>query len=497
MGGVCTTDTDTSRHRMMISPDMIPDLAASIHAVGVADISNHISTIGVNSLLLTEPTIQETMATTASTPSELTQWIADAATSTATTANDGGWWAAYINIFKSILSFVHTTIDQPLRSVGIEQTWGISIFLFTAMIRSALLPLSIQQSKSSEYMKVLKPYMSEIKVKFKGNDQAIQRATGKLLEDAKQNPLSGCFLSLVQIPVFLGLYRGVRLLALDNQLNEPFLWIPSLEGPVTPPSYTGMSWLLDGWTKATVDGGFPFVPPLGWETTLSFLIMPVVLVILQSSTMRILQPPMDDNLSEEEKKTMETTQNVFKFLPLLIGFFALQVPAGLTIYWFTSNIFTLTQTLGVRAYFAANPPKIELPDYWESALGENSDNMSPEERRKASEAGIRVGPTFDDLIDEAKFHSIIQRPAIRIDSEAWKRLVAASTTSTNIGIVTPDLPSDLQSWVQSGSSRSNSINGLAASVNGHNEETSMASTSSMETTAVTKIPSEATAETSV
>lgn len=331
------------------------------------------------------------------------------------------------------------------------------VFLFRAIyrevIRSSLLPLSIQQSKSAEYMKALRPYMSEIKVKFQGNDQAIQRATGKLIEDAKQNPLSGCFLSLVQIPVFLGLYRGVRLLALDNQLNEPFLWIPSLEGPVSPPDYTGMGWLLQGWTAST-DGGFPYVPQLGWETTIAFLIMPVILVLLQSTTMSVLQPPMDENLSEEEKKTMESTQNVFKFLPLLIGFFALQVPAGLTIYWLTSNIFTLTQTLGVRAYFKANPPKIELPDYWESALGENSDDMSPEDRRKISEAGIRVGPTFNDLIDEAKFHSIIERPSLCA--------VMPSSSTTNGAI---ELPIDLREWAQSdttsNSSRNAGVNGSA------------------------------------
>jgi YidC/Oxa1 family membrane protein insertase len=290
-------------------------------------------------------------------------------------------------------------------------------------------------------MKALKPYMAEIKQKFKGNDDAINRATGKLIEDAKQNPLSGCLLSLVQIPVFLGLYRGVRLLAMDNQLNEPFLWIPSLEGPVSPPSYSGLDWILKGWT-ASSDGGFPFEPQMGWETTLAFLIMPVVLVVLQSTTMKILQPPVDENMTDDEKKQMETTQTVFKFLPLLIGFFSLQVPAGLTIYWFTSNIFTLTQTLGVRAYFAANPPKIELPDYWESALGDG-DNMTPEERRKISEAGIRVGPTFEDLIDESKFHSLITRAPIRSESRAWQRAVSSGAEN--------ELPADLRTWVQSGS----------------------------------------------
>lgn len=46
--------------------------------------------------------------------------------------SDGGWWASYLNIFKSALVLVHSTIDAPLRSAGFEQTWGVSIAIFTA-----------------------------------------------------------------------------------------------------------------------------------------------------------------------------------------------------------------------------------------------------------------------------------------------------------------------------------------------------------------------------
>ena len=47
-------------------------------------------------------------------------------------AADQGWWSAYLNIFKSSLNFVHDTVDGPLRNAGIEQTWGVSIAIFTA-----------------------------------------------------------------------------------------------------------------------------------------------------------------------------------------------------------------------------------------------------------------------------------------------------------------------------------------------------------------------------
>jgi YidC/Oxa1 family membrane protein insertase len=310
----------------------------------------------------------------------------------------------------------------------------LSLIAQTAGVRSLLLPLSVQQSQSAEYMKALKPYVADIKEKFKNNEDAQNRATNKLYEDANQNPLAGCFLSLAQIPVFLGLYRGVRYLALEGDLGEPFLWIPSLAGPVQPPDFRGLEWLTEGWTF----DGTP-TPPLGWETTLAFMLMPVILVVLQSVTMQILQPPADDSMSEDEKKQMESTQNTLKFLPLVIGFFSLQVPAGLTIYWFTSNLFTVSQSLGVRAYFAANPPEIELPDYWDKTLDKDVDfaSMSPEERRDASKAGLAVGPNFQDLVDEAKFHVYVERRSFREETPAWTR-------AQEIGAA--QIPEDLKSW---------------------------------------------------
>merc|ERR1711879_331524 len=99
--------------------------------------------------------------------------------------------------------------------------------------------------------------------------------------------------------------------------------------------------------------------------------------------------------SEKEKEQMGNSAVVLKFLPLMIGYFSLQVPAGLTIYWLVSNLCTLTQSLAVKTYYSANPPAIELPDYWD-ALDDDVD-MSPDKKRKAAEVGINTGPDFQQL----------------------------------------------------------------------------------------------------
>lgn len=357
---------------------------------------------------------------------QTSSWIADSAAVAAdaidvdATTEELSNWEKYIQLYKNGLVFVHDNIvDEPLRKIGFTQTWGVSIFLFTATVRALLIPFSISQNKSSEYMKALKPYTKKIKAKY-ADENMQNRAISKLYEDAKQNPLAGCITSFAQIPIFLGLYRSVTRLAAEGRLDEPFLWIPSLQGPVSAENnYRGMEWLTQNW----VDG----VPSMGWEGTLPFLIMPVVLVLGQAFTMNVLQPPEDESETEEEKEKNASTKTILKFLPLMIGFFSLQVPAGLTIYWFTSNLFTVSQSLIIRGYYAANPPPIELPDYWDAL--DKGEDMTADEKREAAMAGLSTGPTFDQLLDEATFHYVVKRNPLRADSEAWKRVESAGSKS--------------------------------------------------------------------
>jgi YidC/Oxa1 family membrane protein insertase len=299
-------------------------------------------------------------------------------------------------------------------------------------------PVSVQQVKNAEYMKALKPMQTEIKEKYKDNKDMQNRYILKLQEDAKVNPLSGCLFSLLQTPVFIGLYRSVTRLAMEGRLDEPFLWIPSLAGPVSPPTYRGIDWLTAGWH---IDAHGILEPQLGWETTLAFCAMPVVLVLGQALTMSLLTPPLDEKATAEERETMEKSQVVLKYLPLLIGYFSLQVPAGLTIYWLISNTFTVAQSVLVKAYYKAYPPKIELPDYWD-ALDSDESLMTPEERRKAAEAGMNAGPKFSDMIDEARYHYVVERIPVRVGSRAWDRAQGKNES-----------PAELAEWVATASVR--------------------------------------------
>ncbi len=166
------------------------------------------------------------------------------------------------------------------------------------------------------------------------------------------NPLAGCLPTLATIPVFIGLYRALTLAAQDNLLDQDFFWIPSLSGPASTSAQAAVSsqplaprskapvsrgsrgrcmrrtWAAgpappnyapDGCRRAPQGMGlswlFPFVdghPPIGWGAAGAYLVLPVLLVVSQYASQRIISPPNNDPQQQQ-------AQAILKFLPLMIG----------------------------------------------------------------------------------------------------------------------------------------------------------------------------------
>ena len=133
-------------------------------------------------------------------------------------------------------------------------------------------------------------------------------------------------------------YRALSNAAVEGVLTDGFYWIPSLGGPTSIEARNdgnGFAWL------------FPFVdgaPPLGWHDTIAYLVLPVLLVASQLISQKVMTPdqPKSDDPAQQQ------SQAILKFLPFMIGFFSLNVPAGLTLYWFANNIFSTAQTVYLR-----------------------------------------------------------------------------------------------------------------------------------------------------
>lgn len=168
--------------------------------------------------------------------------------------------------------------------MGIENAYGPSIILFTFLVRSILFPLNYQQIASTQKTQALTPKLQEIREKYANNKDLQNQMTALLYQETKVNPLAGCLPALFQLPVFLALYRSFLSLAQQNKLDEPFLWLPDLQGPVFGARST--DWLFTNWH----DGA----PSLGWHDTLAYLSIPVLLYAAQAISLKVLTPPSDD-----------------------------------------------------------------------------------------------------------------------------------------------------------------------------------------------------------
>jgi len=253
----------------------------------------------------------------------------DAADAAVAAGNDNGWFGFLEGPIEQLLQIIHSS----LVSVGMsEDAWGVSIIAMTSLIKLATYPLTKQQLESTNKMQALQPTIKETQAKYASNPEVMNQKISEIYQTNEVNPLAGCVPSLLQIPIFIGLYRAVLTLAKDDKLNEPFLFLPNLEGPTygADPAH-GSDWLFQGWVNGA--------PGLGWEDTIAFLSIPIILVLSQSLSMQLMAT------KDQEQPA------VLKFLPLLIGWFSLNVPAALGIYWVANNFITTALTLQIRGSF--------------------------------------------------------------------------------------------------------------------------------------------------
>ena len=129
------------------------------------------------------------------------------------------------DVFEQAIDFLH--------NIAGKGSYGLAIVFFTFLIKAGTLPLTIKQLESTTKMQKLQPLQAKINAKYskKEDEQKKNQLLAQLFQAANVNPLAGCFPALVQIPVFISLYRALQNLIAENKLSEPFLWIPDLEGP--------------------------------------------------------------------------------------------------------------------------------------------------------------------------------------------------------------------------------------------------------------------------
>ncbi len=187
---------------------------------------------------------------------------------------------------------------------GYIGNWGWTIVALTIFIKLILYPLSYKGMVSMQKLKDLAPKMKEIQAKYKDDKQKQSTHMMELYKKHGANPMGGCLPLVLQIPVFFAIYR-VLLNSIELKGAEWIMWIHDL---------------------AEMDPYF-------------------VLPILMGASMFLQQKITPNTMQDEMQK------KIFQMLPIIFTFFFLWFPAGLTLYWFINNVFTISQQYYINTLF--------------------------------------------------------------------------------------------------------------------------------------------------
>eukprot|EP00775_Hariotina_reticulata_P005563 gene5563-5800_t len=274
--------------------------------------------------------------------------LADAATAVVSSSskNGDGFLAPLTNTLETVLKSIQSQLDK----LHVPYSYGYSIIILTAMVKLVTLPLTKKQVESSMAVQTLKPRVEMIKARYGDDKSKIQRETNFLYEQAGVNPLAGCLPSLGTIPIFIGLYRSLTNVATEGLLDtQGFYWIPTLAGPTTIAARqagSGTQWL------------YPFVdgaPPIGWHDAEAYLVLPILLILCQYISTSIISPPIDPNA-----ENANTQRALYTFLPLMVGWFSLNVPSGLGLYYLSNTVMTTLIQVWLRKLGGADVQINEL-----------------------------------------------------------------------------------------------------------------------------------------
>jgi YidC/Oxa1 family membrane protein insertase len=244
-------------------------------------------------------------------------------------------------------------------SVGLPGAFGFSIIALTLLIRFVLHPFFKQSMELSKKMQELKPHLDEISKKHKKDPKKMQKEQLKLYQDAGVNPASGCLFALIQMPIFIALYRTFTDVLLNADKAEEItkinsmLYSPLLEITKIDPNFFSFNLAMP---PAKAGEWYYYVIP----------VVTAILQFIQAQHMPMGQPvkkdddskklkdgsnkKSKDNKGEENKSPMASedfqkalSMQMRYFFPLMLGWLSYTLPVGLSLYWNIFSLFTIFQ----------------------------------------------------------------------------------------------------------------------------------------------------------
>lgn len=206
------------------------------------------------------------------------------------------------------LDFIASPMLAMLRwFYSFTHNYGVAIILLTVVVRVVLFPLTYKGMVTMKRMSKLQPKMMALRERFKDDKERMNREMMEMYRKYRINPLSGCLPILLQIPIFFALYSA--LLGAIELRHSPFIF-----------------WITD----LSARDGLYVLP----------LFMGVSMFVQQKLTPTSLDP---------------VQAKIMLWMPVVFTFFMLSFPAGLTLYWSTSNVLSIAQQLIIN--------RVQVPDF--------------------------------------------------------------------------------------------------------------------------------------
>jgi YidC/Oxa1 family membrane protein insertase len=252
------------------------------------------------------------------------------------------------DVLLHVIKFYHNTVGVP---------WGWAIVMLTASVRIAILPLTIKQFRSMAAMQRIQPKVKALQNKYKGkNDpeakKEMQKELMELYKEHNVNPFASCLPLVFQMPVFIGLYQTLR--NFHPSGDKSFLGIHDI---------------------------FVNLGTIGGATEV-IMVVAYCLSMLGSTLLFSF-------VQDRQQKFLFASMSVI-FIPFII-----RVPAGVGLYWITTNLWTIAQQGIVKKTMGHHFPVVQKDEKEKHSQQPRSSRNPPKsaEPAKPSEAPKSKGPT--------------------------------------------------------------------------------------------------------
>ena len=275
------------------------------------------------------------------------------------------YWAV-----SGIIAFWHW-VFTPIFGYDSGVTWVLSIVFLTVVVRTLLIPLFIKQINSARNMQLLQPKVAALQKKYGSDRQKLGEETMKLYREEGVNPMASCMPLLLQMPIFISLFRVLQGVA-DGTPRGHFF--------TTNKRLTDSLAQADIWGAGLSNRVLPFLPigPTQILGIILVILMVVTLFITQLQLMRKNMPP------EALQGPMAQQQKMMLYIfPVFYAVTTVFIPIGVLIYWLTTNLWTMAQ----QGLLIRNNPAPNTPAYldWEDrmrAKGKDPDQIMAERAAK-------------------------------------------------------------------------------------------------------------------